>query len=178
MAGRYLRLLVSAGVRDVLLVTGGLAADEGLLAALREAAAEQKAHVEIRSHPRSILAARSAALWARFACAGWQNGGSTSCERRMSNPSAIMLSLAGRVALVTGGGGGIGSAVAWRFSGPGTAFSIDRADRQVHRCELDRVRRRSLRGVASARGRTSSAAGRLDVVSIAPASRAMRSSPR
>jgi len=67
MAGRYLRLLVSAGVRDVLLVTGGLAADEGLLAALREAAAEQKAHVEIRSHPRSILAgALGAALWGAF----------------------------------------------------------------------------------------------------------------
>jgi benzoyl-CoA reductase subunit D len=67
MAGRYLRLLVSAGVRDVLLVTGGLAADQGLLAALREAAIEQKAHFDIRNHPQSILAgALGAALWGAF----------------------------------------------------------------------------------------------------------------
>jgi benzoyl-CoA reductase subunit D len=67
MAGRYLKLLVSAGVRDVLLVTGGLAADQGLLTALREAAAEQEAPFDIRSHPQSILAgALGAALWGAF----------------------------------------------------------------------------------------------------------------
>jgi len=67
MAGRYLRLLVSAGVRDVVLVTGGLAADDGLLAALRETAAEQKVPIDIRSHPQSILAgAIGAALWGAF----------------------------------------------------------------------------------------------------------------
>jgi benzoyl-CoA reductase subunit D len=67
MAGRYLRLLVAAGVRDVVLVTGGLAADAGLMAALREAAVEQKAALEVRSHPQSILAgALGAALWGAF----------------------------------------------------------------------------------------------------------------
>jgi benzoyl-CoA reductase subunit D len=67
MAGRYLKLLVSAGVRDVVLVTGGLAANEGLMAALAEAATAQKAPVEIRGHPQSMLAgAIGAALWGAF----------------------------------------------------------------------------------------------------------------
>lgn len=67
MAGRCLRLLVAAGVRDVLLVTGGLAADTGLVSALREAAVEQKAGLEVRSHPQSVLAgALGAALWGAF----------------------------------------------------------------------------------------------------------------
>lgn len=67
MAGRYLRLVVSAGIRDVLLVTGGLSADEGLLAALQEAAAEQKVLIQFRTHPQSILAgAIGAALWGAF----------------------------------------------------------------------------------------------------------------
>lgn len=56
MAGRYLRLLVAAGVRDVALVTGGLAADTGLMAALRDAAAAQGAPFEVRAHEQSILA--------------------------------------------------------------------------------------------------------------------------
>lgn len=67
MAGRCLRLLVAAGVRDVLLVTGGLAADTGLVSALREGAVEQKAGLEVRSHPQSVLAgALGAALWGAF----------------------------------------------------------------------------------------------------------------
>jgi benzoyl-CoA reductase subunit D len=67
MAGRYVRLVVSAGARGVLLVTGGLAADEGLMAALQETAAAQQSPVEIRSHPRSILAgAIGAAIWGAF----------------------------------------------------------------------------------------------------------------
>ncbi len=67
MAGRCIKLLVSAGVRDVVLVTGGLAADEGLLAAMREGAAQQKAALDIRSHPQSALAgALGAALWGAF----------------------------------------------------------------------------------------------------------------
>jgi benzoyl-CoA reductase subunit D len=67
MAGRYLRLLTSAGAKSVVLVTGGLAADAGLLAALREAAAEQKALIEIRAHARSAVAgAIGAALWGAF----------------------------------------------------------------------------------------------------------------
>ena len=67
MAGRYLKLVVSAGIKEVVLITGGLAADEGLMAALAEAAMAQKAPIEIRSHPRSMLAgAIGAALWGAF----------------------------------------------------------------------------------------------------------------
>jgi benzoyl-CoA reductase subunit D len=67
MAGRYLRLLTSAGAKGVVLVSGGLAADVGLVAALREAAAEQKAQVEVRAHEQSVLAgALGAALWGAF----------------------------------------------------------------------------------------------------------------
>jgi len=67
MAGRYLRLLTSSGARGVVLVTGGLAADAGLLEAIREAAAEQKTALEIRANQNSILAgALGAALWGAF----------------------------------------------------------------------------------------------------------------
>jgi benzoyl-CoA reductase subunit D len=67
MAGRYLRLLSSAGAKGAVLVTGGLAADVGLMAALREAAEEQKAALTIRTHPDSMLAgAIGAALWGAF----------------------------------------------------------------------------------------------------------------
>jgi benzoyl-CoA reductase subunit D len=67
MAGRYLRLVVAAGISGVVLVTGGLAADEGLLAALRDAAAEQKTTLDVRSHSDSVLAgALGAALWGAF----------------------------------------------------------------------------------------------------------------
>jgi benzoyl-CoA reductase subunit D len=67
MAGRYLRLLTSAGAQGVVLVTGGLAADAGLLAAIREAAADQKASLDIRGHKDSVLAgALGAALWGAF----------------------------------------------------------------------------------------------------------------
>jgi benzoyl-CoA reductase subunit D len=64
MAGRYLRLLTSAGARGVVVVTGGLAGDVGLVAALGEAAAEQKAAIDVRTHEHSVLAgALGAALW-------------------------------------------------------------------------------------------------------------------
>jgi len=67
MAGRSVRLVASAGATGVLLVTGGLASDEGLLAAMRDAAVAQKASLEIRNHPLSILAgALGAALWGGF----------------------------------------------------------------------------------------------------------------
>jgi len=67
MAGRYLKLVTSAGITDRVLITGGLAADEGLMAALTEAAVAQKAAVDIRSHPQSMLAgAIGAALWGAF----------------------------------------------------------------------------------------------------------------
>ncbi len=67
MAGRAVRLLVPLGKPDVILVTGGLAADEGLIAAMREAAAAQKLTVDIRHHQHSMLAgAIGAALWGAF----------------------------------------------------------------------------------------------------------------
>ena len=67
MAGRFLKLLTSLGARGVVLVTGGLSADVGLLAALREAAAEAHAPLDLRSHPRSIHSgALGAALWGAF----------------------------------------------------------------------------------------------------------------
>jgi benzoyl-CoA reductase subunit D len=67
MAGRYLKLVVSAGITDTVLVTGGLAADEGLMAALDEAAVAQRAPVAIGCHPQSMLAgAIGAALWGAF----------------------------------------------------------------------------------------------------------------
>jgi bcr-type benzoyl-CoA reductase subunit D len=71
MAGRYLRLLTAAKAQGVVLVTGGLASDVGLLAAMREAAVEQKKKgktaVKIRAHEQSVLAgALGAALWGAF----------------------------------------------------------------------------------------------------------------
>ena len=69
MAGRYAKLLGSLGAGGVVLATGGLAADVGLLAALREALAEQRADVELRTHADSALAgALGAALWGAFRC--------------------------------------------------------------------------------------------------------------
>jgi len=67
MAGRYLKLIASCGARGIVLVTGGLASDVGLLTALREAAEAQKTPVEIRAHENSVLAgALGAALWGAF----------------------------------------------------------------------------------------------------------------
>jgi benzoyl-CoA reductase subunit D len=67
MAGRYLKLLSSLGVEGPVLITGGLAADVGLVASLREAAAGQKTAIELRTHPESALAgAYGAALWGAF----------------------------------------------------------------------------------------------------------------
>jgi benzoyl-CoA reductase subunit D len=67
MAGRYLRLLVASGARGSTLVTGGLAADVGLVAAMNETAAAQNATLTVRGHERSVLAgALGAALWGAF----------------------------------------------------------------------------------------------------------------
>ncbi|MBM4015143.1 MAG: benzoyl-CoA reductase subunit D [Planctomycetes bacterium] len=64
MAGRYVRLLLTAGARGEVLVTGGLAADTGLVAAMRDDAQRQGSTLEIASHPDSVLAgAIGAALW-------------------------------------------------------------------------------------------------------------------
>ncbi len=67
MAGRAARLIVSIGSPAVLLMTGGLANDEGLVEAMREAVAEHGLAVDIRAHDQSILAgALGAALWGAF----------------------------------------------------------------------------------------------------------------
>jgi len=67
MAGRAVRLLVSLGKPPVVMITGGLANDAGLVAALREAAVAQKMGVEIRQHEHSMIAgAIGAALWGAF----------------------------------------------------------------------------------------------------------------
>jgi benzoyl-CoA reductase subunit D len=64
MAGRFSRLLAAAGVTGSVLATGGLAADEGLIEALREEIASQKLAIEIASHPLSAHAgAIGAAIW-------------------------------------------------------------------------------------------------------------------
>jgi benzoyl-CoA reductase subunit D len=67
MAGRAVRLVVSLGKPSVVLVTGGLASDEGLVSAMREVAAGQHVSVDFRRHPQSMLAgAIGAALWGAF----------------------------------------------------------------------------------------------------------------
>jgi benzoyl-CoA reductase subunit D len=67
MAGRYLKLLTSMGTQGVVLITGGLAADAGLVATLRETAAAASAGLEFRVHAESALAgAYGAALWGAF----------------------------------------------------------------------------------------------------------------
>jgi benzoyl-CoA reductase subunit D len=49
------------------LVTGGLASDVGLLAALAEGAVEQKAPFTVEAHSDSVLAgALGAAIWGAF----------------------------------------------------------------------------------------------------------------
>lgn len=68
MASRIIKLLKVTGIKEgTALMTGGLALDTGLLAALREEIANEKAGVEIVNHPDSIYAgAIGAALWGAF----------------------------------------------------------------------------------------------------------------
>ncbi len=68
MAGRLAKLLRVIKVREgVALATGGLALDDGLMAALNESLTQQKIKVEARSHPDSIYAgAIGAAIWGAF----------------------------------------------------------------------------------------------------------------
>lgn len=67
MAGRAIKLVMSLGIHGPVLITGGLAADQGLVAAMRESAVGQKMTVEVRSHSDSILCgALGAALWGAF----------------------------------------------------------------------------------------------------------------
>ncbi len=69
MASRLARLLKSIGVRnDLIMMTGGLALDEGLCEAMREQLAKMKGvDATVVNHPDSIYAgAIGAALWGAF----------------------------------------------------------------------------------------------------------------
>ncbi|NOX40154.1 MAG: benzoyl-CoA reductase subunit D [Alphaproteobacteria bacterium] len=69
MANRLARLLKSIGVRDdLIMMTGGLAMDEGLCAAMREQLAKMRGvTAEVTNHKDSIYAgAIGAALWGAF----------------------------------------------------------------------------------------------------------------
>lgn len=68
MAGRLSKLLRTIGAREgVVMLTGGLAMDEGLLESLRQSAKKDKLKVEVVNHPESIYAgAIGAALWGGF----------------------------------------------------------------------------------------------------------------
>jgi benzoyl-CoA reductase subunit D len=67
MAGRYVRLLKSAGAAGVVAVTGGLSRDTGLVGAMNRASEEQKLGLRLVAHPDAILAgAYGAALWGAF----------------------------------------------------------------------------------------------------------------
>lgn len=68
MANRLARLIKAIKVTEgVVMVTGGLALDTGLLAALREELDQQGNPLAVRSDPQSIYAgAIGAALWAAF----------------------------------------------------------------------------------------------------------------
>jgi benzoyl-CoA reductase subunit D len=67
MAGRLVKLLKSAKVTGVVAVTGGLAADTGLIAAMAEVATERELDIDLRTHPDSAHAgAIGAAIWGAF----------------------------------------------------------------------------------------------------------------
>jgi benzoyl-CoA reductase subunit D len=68
MASRLVKLLKSIKAREgTVLITGGLAVDEGLIEAMKEQVVEQKLKVNVLSHADSIYAgAIGAALWGAF----------------------------------------------------------------------------------------------------------------
>ena len=68
MASRIVKLLKVTGITSgTALLTGGLALDTGLLAAIQEEAANEKVNVQAVAHEDSIYAgAIGAALWGAF----------------------------------------------------------------------------------------------------------------
>jgi benzoyl-CoA reductase subunit D len=68
MASRIVKLLKVTGIKNgTALLTGGLALDSGLLAAIREEMVNEKVNVAAASHPDSIYAgAIGAALWGAY----------------------------------------------------------------------------------------------------------------
>lgn len=64
MAGRFVKLLQAIAVTGDVLITGGLAADEGLADAMRERAAADGLGITVHIHAQSMFAgALGAALW-------------------------------------------------------------------------------------------------------------------
>ena len=68
MASRVVKLLKATGITSGhVLLTGGLALDEGLLAAIKEEMMNEKVNLDAANHPDSIYAgAIGAALWGAF----------------------------------------------------------------------------------------------------------------
>ncbi|HSK39807.1 MAG TPA: BadF/BadG/BcrA/BcrD ATPase family protein, partial [Arenibaculum sp.] len=67
MAGRFLKLLEAISARGTVALTGGLAGDIGLEAALGQEAVKHKVPITFVSRPESRLAgALGAAVWARY----------------------------------------------------------------------------------------------------------------
>ena len=68
MASRIVKLLKVTGIKEgTALITGGLALDTGLVAAIGEEMVTEKVNVDVASHPDSIYAgAIGAALWGAF----------------------------------------------------------------------------------------------------------------
>jgi benzoyl-CoA reductase subunit D len=102
MAGRFAKLLAAARVEGTVMVTGGLAADTGLIETLREEVASHKISVEIVAHEMSVQAgALGAAIWGayrheRLAKRGgelhppaWSRKAATAGKGREWKPSAV-----------------------------------------------------------------------------------------
>lgn len=67
MAGRYSKLLRAIGAEGCVAITGGLAADVGLVRALDETLRQEGLSMHMGSHPHSIFAgALGAALWGGY----------------------------------------------------------------------------------------------------------------
>lgn len=67
MAGRYVKLLRAIGAEGHAAITGGLAADAGLVQALQEKADEEGLGLKIHTHEHSLFAgALGAALWGSY----------------------------------------------------------------------------------------------------------------
>lgn len=68
MASRIVKLLKVTGIKDgAALITGGLALDSGLIAAIQEEMVNEKVSITVIAHPDSIYAgAIGAALWGAF----------------------------------------------------------------------------------------------------------------
>ena len=67
MAGRLVKLLKASHCDGVVVITGGLAMDEGLVVAMAEEAEQRELSLELVTHPDSVYAgAIGAAIWGAF----------------------------------------------------------------------------------------------------------------